>query len=95
MTQDGGLRTFWITFPKATGCTFPIGFGVTAWSEADAFRLLEQQGYDQHRRAEEIVVTADVNVTDLDPRNVVPVMGPIVVRGIWYPPMNVGWGAPR
>jgi hypothetical protein len=93
MAHETGLRTFWITFPKETGCSFPFGAGVTAWSEEDAIQLLKERGIDVHR-AREFVVKPDVTIADLDPSNVVRYMGPIVVRGVWFPVGNVGWGAP-
>jgi len=46
---DGTLTAFWVSFPKDP--TFPLGLGVTAWSRADALRLLEERGYDFHLRA--------------------------------------------
>jgi hypothetical protein len=89
---DGTLTAFWISFPKDS--RFPVGLGVTAWSEADAFRLLEERGYDFHLRAEEVIVRAGVTINDIDPSNVRPNMGPLIVRGVWYPCFNIGLGAP-
>lgn len=87
-----GLRAFWISFPSDP--EFPMGFGVTAWSQADAYCLLESNGYTFHLQAKKIRVREDVQFPELDQRHVVPNMGPIVVRGVWYPALNVGFGAP-
>ncbi len=66
--------------------------GVTAYSLQDAFVLLDRHGYEFHRRGP-VEVREGVAVADLDQRHVVPNMGPIVFRGIWYPCLNVGFGA--
>ena len=86
------LTPFWISFPMDP--SFPMGFGVTAWSVDDAFRLLEEQGYDFHVRARSVDTKAGIGVDDLAP-HVRHDMGPIVARGVWYPCLNVGFGAPR
>jgi hypothetical protein len=69
-----------------------MGIGVTARSIDDALALLDQHGYGFHRSGP-IDVRENVTVADLDQSNVVPNMGPIVFRGIWYPCLNIGFGA--
>ena len=91
--RDGSLTAFWISFPK--DAAFPLGLGVTAWSQADAFRLLEEQGYDFHLRALEVAVKEDVSIDDIDAGHVRPNMGPMIVRGVWYPCANIGFSGPR
>ncbi len=86
------LIPFWISFPDDPD--FSMGLGVTAWSREDAYRLLEEQGYDFHVRARRVEVRDAISVSDLA-EHVRPNMGPIVVRGVWYPCFNVGFGAPR
>ena len=90
MIKDPRCRTFWLTFPSQPDA--PIGMGVTARSIEDAFVLLEQHGFDLHRRGP-VTVRENVTVADLDQQHVVPNMGPIVFRGIWYPCLNIGFGA--
>lgn len=87
------LACFWITFPDGPD-TFPIGLGVTARSREDAFALVEAQGLDFHVRAPRVEVNVCSRVEDL-PAFVRAHMGPPVVRGVWYPCLNVGFGAPR
>jgi hypothetical protein len=91
-TPDGTLTAFWVSFPDDPG--FPLGMGVTAWSEADARRLLEERGYDFHRRARRVDFRAVEKVDDLGLDYVSKSAGPIVVRGLWFPCGNVGFGAP-
>jgi hypothetical protein len=85
------LTAFWVSFPQDP--SFPIGMGVTAWSETDACRLLDERGYDFHRRARQVDFRA-VETIDEVGFDVSRGAGPIVVRGIWYPCANVGFGAP-
>jgi hypothetical protein len=63
---------------------------VTAWSEADAWRILDERGYDQHRRATLVDVKPIASVDEIDHPHVRRHMGPIVVRGVWYPFTQVG-----
>jgi hypothetical protein len=87
------LETFWLTFPKNPN--MPFGIGVTAFSEQDAFQLLEECGISAWLKdAHEISLLRGVTIQDLDPRNIVPNIGPIQFRGVWYPCMNIGFGAP-
>ena len=88
MPQDTGLTAYWITFPEDPH--FPLGFGVTAWSLQDAYSILDELGYDQHRRAKRTEVQADVAAADLDQNHVRLNSGPLVVRGLWYPFWKVG-----
>ena len=92
MVTVGALIPFWITFPKNPGEGFPIGFGVTASSEADAWRILDELGYDQHRRAAVVEVKPIGTVDEISDPYVRRHMGPLVVRGIWYPFTQVGSG---
>ena len=71
-----------------------MGFGVTAWSKVDAYSLLEANGYEFHKQAARVSVRENVKVSDLDLSHVTKNMGPIVVRGVWYPALNIGLGAP-
>jgi len=89
---DGSLTAFWISFPK--DAIFPLGLGVTAWSPSDAFRLLEEQGYDFHLRAAEVAVREGVSIEDIDEGHVRANMGPTIVRGVWCPCANIGFGGP-
>ena len=80
--MDTGLIAFWISF---TGANRPQRFGVTGWSQEDAFCLLEEQGYDVHLAAGPVLVKAGVKASDLDANTILPNIGPITVRGVWYP----------
>ena len=93
MQLTESLETFWFSFPLDP--QLPFGIGVTAHSEPEARALLEERGVATwFSEAKEIRVIRGVRVSDLDQRNVAPNIGPIQFRGVWYPSMNVGFGAP-
>ena len=85
--RDPGLIPFWIEPPGKDG---PRGFGVTAFSLADALRIIEDAGYSLPQDKNSLHIKEGVKVSDLDQSHIVPNMGPIVVRGIWYPFTKVG-----
>jgi hypothetical protein len=88
------LDTFWFSFPQDPHLPFDIG--VTAFSEADARALLQERGVAEwFSEAKEVVIKQGVRIEDLDQSNVRPNVGPLHLRGLWYPCMNVGFGAPR
>ncbi len=84
--KDTGLIAYWLSFPDNPG--FPIGLGVTARSIEDAHRLLEEKGYNFHRRARRVKTQEGVTIDELDATNVTVNMGPISARGVWYPCHN-------
>ena len=79
--NDRKLRRFW--FQVDVG----LGIGVTEFSEAEARALAESEARRLGRRI--ISCTPDIDVSTLDPRHVLPNLGPSAVRGIWYPRLNV------
>ncbi len=87
---DVELTSFWIKSPLSHA---PLGFGVTAHSLEDALSLIRALGYARFLpdNLADIHVTAGVGVSDLEEPYVVAHMGPIVVRGMWYPFVYVGF----
>jgi hypothetical protein len=83
------LQTYWVVPPSEHG---PLGIGVTAWSLDDAVAIMNSEGYGRWLPADrrDLVVTEGITVAELDQRHIVPNMGPIVVRGIWYPFTRIG-----
>jgi hypothetical protein len=82
-TSPSLLRRFW--FPLSKG----IGIGVTAPTEAEARVLAETTRAEFFPHAAITGVVPDVDVRSLDQGHVVPNMGPVVVRGVWYPRLNL------
>ena len=94
LAKNEELVPYWISFPQDPH--LPFGIGVTATSEKDAFALIRDQGIESwFEGAQEISVQAGVTINDLDQGHVVPNMGPMQFRGVWYPAANIGFGSPR
>ena len=66
-----------------------FGFGVTAWSVEDALRLISAEGYGIPSDLNRIRIQENVSFAELDQFHVVPNMGPMVMRGVWYPRCNL------
>ena len=81
------LTAFWVERDDAAWHGRRLG--VSAYSLEDALALLAASGYDVNPST--ATVRTDVRVSDLDQFHVVPNMGTIVRRGVWYPNLN---GAP-
>lgn len=78
-----GLRRYW--FPLSTG----LGIGVTAASDAEAASLASEARARTAPTATLLTPIADVDVRTLDPGHVQPNIGPVVVRGVWFPRENI------
>jgi len=83
------LTAFWIKSPLPEA---PLGFGVTAWSLDDAFGVIAALDYGRYLPADLscVEVHEDIQVAELDQSHVIPNMGPIAVRGMWYPFVALG-----
>ncbi len=81
------LTAYWIESPEVAT---PFGYGVTAFSKDDALALVRSRGLRLAADATRIHITENIRVADLDARHVVPNMGPIVARGVWFPFIGVG-----
>lgn len=81
------LTCYWIVPGYTWG---PFGIGVTAWSIDDAIQLIKASGLHLPENREEFQITESVTFAELDQNNVVPQMGPMVMRGVWYPCLNLG-----
>ena len=83
------LTAFWIVLPSKSG---PLGFGVTAFSFDDAIFIIRSMKFGDYlpENLGTLMVRENVTVANLDQSHVVCNMGPIVVRGLWYPFVCVG-----
>ena len=96
MQSEAELETYWVTWPGSVENRGLMGIGVTAYSREDAFALIAQFGVISPAQLEDadVHVREGVTVADLDQNHVVPGIGPLQFRGVWYPCMNIGYGAP-
>ena len=65
-------------------------YGVSAYSLDDARDLLLRYGYDIDPADPAVTVRERVVLTEPEQRHIGPNMGPIQLRGVWYPQHNVG-----
>jgi hypothetical protein len=83
------LTAYWIV-PPDPNWTLSFSFGVTAYSLADALAIIRDSGYELPEDIGTLQIREDVRYDDLEPNHVRTNMGPIVVRGLWYPFRRVG-----
>lgn len=79
------LTRYWFKVPGL------FGFGVTAYSLADAYFLLEAEGI---LLGDDCEVVEGIDVSALNIDHVLRNSGPACMRGVWFPCMNVGWASP-
>jgi len=77
------LRRFW--FPLSRG----FGIGVTAATEDEARTMAEETRAYYFADAVFTGLVPDVQLSTLDQNHVVPNAGPVVIRGVWYPRLNL------
>jgi len=65
-------------------------YGVSAYSLDDARALLRQYGYEIDPDDPAVSVRERVVLTDEEVRHIGPNMGPVQLRGVWYPRHNLG-----
>ena len=78
----GLMQSYWLTFesvPQPTALN--IGAGVTARSDSDA-RRIANAAFAGGTIATVVVVE---DAASLDERHVIPNMGNILIRGVWFP----------
>jgi hypothetical protein len=86
--QSMKVRRYWFEFEKpepARPAWPPFGCGVSAWTKDDAIAIMRQTvfaGRDMPRISHLI---EDVDIRDLEQNHVVPNMGIVSERGVWYP----------
>jgi hypothetical protein len=76
--RDPLLRRFWFRRPVGSG------YGVTAYSVEDAEQLLARAGLVR----DWVEVVEGVDVSSLDAGHVLPNIGLVIFRGVWYPALN-------
>jgi hypothetical protein len=83
------LRRFWFEFEFLSRAPLPLGTwkgcGVTAWDRNDAEQLLCEIVFAGSPLPKIRRLIEDVDVSTLDPGHVLPNMGNVFPRGIWFP----------
>ena len=83
------LTYFWIVPPDRRG---PLGFGVTAYDLRDALGIIRGLGYADYLPTDidSLEIVEGIRYDELRSNHVRTNMGPIVVRGLWYPFVRIG-----
>jgi hypothetical protein len=86
------LRRYWFEFGAPREALPPagwVGCGVTAVDRADAERLLTEGPFRGGMLPPIERVIEDVDASKLDTGHVLPNMGDVTQRGVWFPPFQV------
>jgi hypothetical protein len=78
---------FWFKFEPSSRCALNLGCGVTAcdYDDAVALLLLQETVFKDGTLPRILEVTANVDISTLDQRHVVPNMEVPTARGVWFP----------
>ena len=82
------MRRFWFEFDLTDWPDYPagtqLGCGVTAYDLDDAMSFVTKvfTGFPAPKVRR---VTADIDVSTLDERHILPSMGNVLRRGVWFP----------
>lgn len=82
----GELRRFWFTFKNPPPFNpLGLGCGVTARDHADAIEILTAKVFGKTSVLFVETVIEDVDIQTLDQDHVLPNMGFVTNRGVWFP----------
>lgn len=84
--KDALLTPFWI---EPNEPRLPKGYGVTAYSFEDAIALIRSIGLPLPEDLSKIKVVENIRPVEIEYSHVSLNMGPIVLRGVWYPFLNL------
>jgi hypothetical protein len=80
------LRRYWVTFtPEPQFTPLSMGCGVTAFDRNDAIRILTKDILSNEKNLVIKNIVEDIDVSTLDQGHVIPNMGLVTERGIWFP----------
>lgn len=81
------MRRFWIEFPvdDSTPLALVRGVGVTAENEDEALALVRRDVLRGEPLPLPSRIVPDVDVSTLDEHHVLPNVGVVIWRGIWFP----------
>lgn len=80
------LRRYWFVFEKFSMPTpLNLGCGVTAHDYDDALTLLQERVFLEGNFPAIVEQIEDVDVSTLDKNHILPNIGMVTRRGIWFP----------
>lgn len=82
----GTLHRFWFTFKYPPQFSpLSLGCGVTAYDHADALEILKSKVFAEKPMLMIELVTEDIDIQTLDKYHVIPNIGLVTNRGVWFP----------
>jgi hypothetical protein len=80
------LRRFWFVFePFPHPTALNVGCGVTGYDYDDAVQILQERVFVGQPLPRVSRCLPDVDIRDLDQDHVIPNMGVVTLRGVWFP----------
>ena len=80
------LRRYWFRF-EDSGKSTPLGLGcgVTAYDYDDALGIIHKRLFMEKEVPRIAAYYEDIDISTLDENHVLPNMGLVTIRGIWFP----------
>jgi hypothetical protein len=79
------VTRYWLKFARLTRPhPLNLGCGVTAWTLDDALHLV-RSAFPNLSVGAPITVMENIDVSTLDPGHVLPTLGDVTLRGVWWP----------
>ena len=80
------LTRYWFKFEKQPSASaVNLGCGVTAHGNEDALALLKERVFKKSTLPTILNWVADVDISKLDSKHVLPNLGNPALRGVWFP----------
>jgi hypothetical protein len=87
------LRRFWFNFDNTPEFSpLRLGCGVTAFDSQDAIKILSATVFFGRESIPISSVNEDIDIRTLDENHVLPNIGNVVIRGVWFP---IGFEIPK
>ncbi len=83
------VKRFWFEFSESQEQPLPMGVqhgcGLSAYDYDDAIALLKEKVFENSELPLTENIVEDVDISALDSGHVLPNMGDVTVRGVWFP----------
>ncbi len=80
------LRRYWFTFKNPPPFNpLGLGCGITAYNDVDAAQILASTIFAKCGVLEVEATTEEVDMRNLDQARVLPNIGDVLSRGVWFP----------
>lgn len=83
------IKRYWFQFSKSDSEFLPIGVssgcGLSAYNYEDAIELIKERVFSGANLPTIDDVVEEIDISTLDEAHVIPNMGDVTVRGIWFP----------